>query len=156
MAISTFKATADLQSGMVVKAQSRQFAITIDEPKELGGTDTGMNPVELVLCAFGACQAIVARVYAPKFGLELDAFSVELEGDVDIDGFLNKADVRCGFSEVRYNVHIKCDAPYEKVEEFIAFVGSKCPVGDTISDSVQLVLNKIVLESPVEPAAETA
>lgn len=147
MAISTFKASAHLQSGMVVRAKCRQFEITIDEPKELGGTDTGMNPVELVLCALGACQAIVARVYAPKFGVKLEAFSMELEGDVDIDGFLNKADVRCGFSEVRYNIHVKSDASRETVEEFIAFVGSKCPVGDTMSESVRLVLNKIILEA---------
>lgn len=146
MAISTFKATAHLQKGLVVHAKSRQFEITIDEPKELGGTDTGMNPVELVLCALGACQAIVARVYAPKFGVKLDAFSLELEGDVDLDGFLNKADVRCGFSEVRYNIHIKSDAPRETIEEFVEFIGSKCPVGDTISDGVQLILNKIVLQ----------
>lgn len=147
MSISTFKATAELQKGMVVRAKSRQFEITIDEPKELGGTDTGMNPVELVLCALGACQAIVARVYAPQFGVNLEAFSIELEGDLDIDGFLNKADVRSGFSEVRYNIHIKSDASYEKIEEFVAFIGTKCPVGDTISDSVQLVLNKIVLQA---------
>lgn len=145
MAISTFKATAHLQEGLVVHAKSRQFQITIDEPKELGGTDTGMNPVELVLCALGACQAIVARVYAPKFGVKLDEFSLELEGDVDLDGFLNKADVRCGFSEVRYNIHVKSDASLETIEEFIEFIGSKCPVGDTIADGVQLVLNKIIL-----------
>lgn len=146
MAISTFKATAHLQEGMAVQVKSRQFEITIDEPRELGGTDTGMNPVELTLCALGACQAIVARVYASQFGINLEAFSVELEGDLDIDGFLNKADVRAGFSEVRYNIHVKSDASYEKMEEFIAFVGSKCPVGDTISSNVKLVLNKIVLE----------
>lgn len=147
MAISTFKASAVLQPGMVVRAKSRQFEITIDEPKELGGTDTGMNPVELVLCALGACQAIVARVYAAQFKVNLEAFSMELEGDVDIDGFLNKANVRCGFSEVRYNIHIKSDASREKIEEFVAFIGTKCPVGDTISDGVRLVLNEIVLQA---------
>ncbi len=130
---------------MVVRAKSRQFEITIDEPKGLGGTDTGMNPVELVLCAFGACQAIVARVYAPQFDLDLRDFRVELEGDVDINGFLNKADVRCGFSEIRYNIHIKSDASEKKIQEFVAFIGQKCPVGDTIGEGVQLILNKIIL-----------
>lgn len=130
---------------MVVRAKSRQFEITIDEPKELGGTDTGMNPVELLLCAFGACQAIVARVYAPQFGLELRDFRIELEGDVDIDGFLSRADVRCGFSEIRYNIHIKSDASEKKIQEFAAFVKQKCPVGDTIGEHVRMVLNKVVL-----------
>lgn len=59
-----FQASAHLQDGVQVKVKSRNFQVTIDEPKELGGTDTGMNPVELLLCALGACQAIVARVYA--------------------------------------------------------------------------------------------
>ena|SRR5690625_1568529 len=147
MALSTFKATADLQSGMVVQARSRQFEITIDEPQELGGTDTGMNPVELVLCALGACQAIVARVYAPQFEINLEAFRMELEGDIDIDGFLNKADVRCGFKEVRYNIHIETDASPEKVDKFIDFIQTKCPVGDTIGAGSKLVLNKVILEN---------
>ncbi len=145
MPITTFKASAHLEKGMVVRAKSRQFEIIVDEPKSLGGTDTGMNPVELVLCALGACQAIVARVYAPQFDIVLEDFRMELEGDLDIDGFLNKADVRSGFSEVRYDIHIKSDASHEKIEEFVKFISAKCPVGDTVSDPVHLVLNKIHL-----------
>ncbi|MFP3415824.1 OsmC family peroxiredoxin, partial [Bacillus sp. SIMBA_074] len=49
MPVETFRATAHLQKGMVVKARSRDFALTIDEPRSLGGTDTDMNPVEVVL-----------------------------------------------------------------------------------------------------------
>ncbi len=144
MAISTFKANAHLKEGMIVETQSRQFRITVDEPQALGGTDTGMNPVELVLCALGACQAIVARVYAPQFDINLKQFWMELEGDIDIDGFMNKADVRSGFSEIRYNIHVESDAPAEKLEEFIKFIGQKCPVGDTISAPVKLVLSKVI------------
>lgn len=84
-AIQTFKATAHLQNGVQVKAASRQFELIIDEPKSLGGTDTGMNPVEALLASLGACQAIVARVYAPRFEVKLDDFRVEVEGDLDLD-----------------------------------------------------------------------
>ncbi|UHA74693.1 OsmC family protein [Paenibacillus sp. 481] len=146
MPLETFKATAHLQDGMVVKAKSRHFEITIDEPKSLGGTDTGMNPVELMLCALGACQSIVARVYAPKFNIKLEQFWVEVEGDLDTDGFMNKSDVRRGYSEVRYNIHVKTDASLEQVEKFVEFIERTCPVGDTIHNPVSLVLNKIILE----------
>lgn len=146
MAVETFKATTHLQQGMVVKAKSRSFEITIDEPKSLGGTDEGMNPVELMLCALGACQSIVARVYARKFGIALEGFWVELEGDLDTDGFMNKSDVRRGYSDIRYNIHIKTDAPREKVEEFVEFIERTCPVGDTIANPVNVVLNQIVME----------
>ncbi|MCG7409603.1 OsmC family protein [Paenibacillus sp. ACRRX] len=146
MPVQTFRATASLQEGMVVKAQSRNFEITLDEPKYLGGTDTAMNPVELLLCALGACQSIVARVYAPKFNIELEEFRVEVEGDLDTDGFMNKSDVRRGYSDIRYNIHVKSNATLEQVEEFVQFIERTCPVGDSISNPVNLMLNRIVLE----------
>ena len=60
----------------------------MDEPKELGGSDTGMNPVEMLLCALGSCQAIVAKSFATAHGIDLHDFLVVLEGDLDPDGFL--------------------------------------------------------------------
>ncbi|WHY78208.1 OsmC family protein [Neobacillus sp. WH10] len=146
MPMTTFKAAAHLQKGVQVKAKSRNFEITIDEPKELGGTDTGMNPVELTLAALGACQAIVARVYARKFKIEFDDLWIDVEGDLDTDGFMNKSDVRRGYSDIRFNFHIATDAPREKVEEFVAFIEKTCPVGDTIANPVNLKLNEIILE----------
>ncbi|NGP44502.1 OsmC family protein [Bacillaceae bacterium SIJ1] len=147
MAKTVFKTTAHLQDGVQVKVKSRNFEITVDEPKNLGGTDTGMNPVELVLGALGACQAIVARIYAKKFQIEFSDFWIELEGDLDPDGFLLKADVRKGYTDIRYNIHIKTDAPKEKVEEFVAFIEQTCPVGDTLAQPVQLKVNQIVIEN---------
>lgn len=144
---TVFKASAHLQEGLQVLARSRNFEFTIDEPESLGGTDTGMNPVEVVLAALGACQAIVARVYAKKFEIEFSQLWVELEGDLDTDGFMNISDVRRGFSEIRYNIHIKTEASQEKVAEFISFVEKTCPVGDTIANPVTLRLNNIIIES---------
>lgn len=148
-AVQTFKATAHLQDGVKVKTTSRHFELTIDEPKSLGGTDTGMNPVEALLVSLGACQSIVARVYAPKFGINLEDFRVEVEGDIDLDGFFNKSDVRPGYSDIRYTFFIKTDSPQEKVEEFVQFLESKCPVGDTIANPVNLKLAGIVIENPL-------
>lgn len=147
MAVETFTASAHLQEGVVVKVRSRNFELTIDEPKSLGGTDTGMNPVEAVLGALGACQSIVARVYAKKFNVRLDDFRVELEGDIDLDGFFNRSDVRKGYSDIRYTFHIKTDSPREQVEKFIEFLENTCPVGDTIANPVNLTLNGIVIEN---------
>ncbi|MGX4585344.1 OsmC family protein [Paenibacillus chitinolyticus] len=147
MATTTFKASAHLQEGVVVKVSSRNFEFTIDEPKSLGGTDTGMNPVEVLLGSLGACQSIVARVYAKKFNINLEDFRVEVEGDLDLDGFFKKADVRPGYSDIRYTFYIKTDAPRERVEEFVKFVEETCPVGDTIANLVNLKLNGIVIEN---------
>lgn len=146
MAVQTFKATAHLQDGVKVITKARQFELIIDEPKSLGGTDTGMNPVEVLLASLGACQSIVARVYAPKFDVKLEDFQVEVEGDLDLDGFFNRAEVRPGYSDIRYTFRIKTDSPQEKVEEFVKFLESKCPVGDSIANPVNLKLDQIIIE----------
>ncbi|MEF2247455.1 MULTISPECIES: OsmC family protein [unclassified Paenibacillus] len=148
-AVQTFKATAHLQEGVRVVTKARQFELIIDEPKSLGGTDTGMNPVEVLLASLGACQSIVARVYAPKFGVNLEDFQVDVEGDLDLDGFFNRSEVRPGYSDIRYVFRIKTDSPQDKVEEFVAFLESKCPVGDTIANAVNLKLDRIEIERPL-------
>lgn len=147
--VQTFKATAHLQEGVKVVTNVRQFEFVIDEPKSLGGTDTGMNPVEALLASLGACQSIVARVYAPKFDVILEDFRVDVEGDLDLDGFFNRSDVRPGYSDIRYTFYIKTPSSSEKVEQFVEFLERKCPVGDTIAAPVNLKLNRIVIENEV-------
>jgi len=147
MSVETFKASAHLQEGVAVNVRARDFEIRIDEPKSLGGTDTGMNPIEALLGSLAACQSIVARVYARKFDIRLDDFRVEVEGDIDLDGFFDKSDVRRGYSDIRYTFHIKTDAPRERVEEFVAYLEKQCPVGDTLAAPVNLTLSGIVIEN---------
>ena len=136
MANQVFKANAQLKEKVLVETTARQHRVFVDEPAALGGDDTAMNPVELLLSALGACQSIVARTYADQFDIDLKDFRVELEGDLDTDGFLNKADVRSGFSNIRSTYHIDTDAPEEKVAEFLQFLEKHCPVGDTIENAV--------------------
>ncbi|MEA4832871.1 MAG: OsmC family protein [Oscillospiraceae bacterium] len=145
--LTTFKATArKLPDGLQVETNSRGFKILIDEPKELGGTDTGMNPVEGLLCALGACQTIVASAFAAKHKIKFKEFYVELEGDLDPDGFLGRADVRKGFQEIRYTMHFVTDQPKEKIEEYVKFIEGSCPVGDCLINGVKLVLAGIKLD----------
>lgn len=99
MGILNVQATATLKENVRVEVEARGHRLIIDEPEALGGTDQGMNPVELLLSALGACQAIVARTYAKKFGIDLKSFRVDLEGELDIDGFPRKIRRPCRFPE---------------------------------------------------------
>ncbi|MBN2048666.1 MAG: OsmC family protein [Anaerolineaceae bacterium] len=148
MAQVTFKATArKMDGGLSVESESRGFKFILDEPPSLGGTDAGMNPVEALLGALGACQTIVAFAFAKAHGIALEDFWIELEGDLDTDGFLKgKPGVRNGFSEVRLTTHIKSDASEEKAREFVEFIHSRCPVGDSMANLTQIVQGDIVLE----------
>jgi len=146
MPLTTFKATARKKDGLTVECEARGFKITLDEPEEIGGGNTGMNPVEALLCGLGACQTIVAASFAPKHGIDLQDFWVELEGDIDTDGFMGLSDVRPGYSNIRFNMHVKSNASEEKIYEFIKFLEKRCPAMDTLANEVKLEKAKVTIE----------
>ena len=147
MAVVTFKATSKLMSGLQVDNYVRDFKIRMDEPQNLGGTDTGMNPVEALLAALGSCVTIVAAAFAKAHNIDLQNFWVELEGDLDPDGFLKgKPGVRNGFQEVRLTPHIQSSSSPEDIEEFMEFVKSRCPVSDVMINGTVVIPEKPILE----------
>lgn len=139
--------TVKSAEGLKTTTSVREFDVICDEPAESGGTNLGMNPVELLLASLGSCMTIAAFYLAPSQGIEVKSFSVELEGDVDPDGFMGlNPDVRNGFSEIRITPHISCDATEEKARAFVELVASRCPVHDTISNGTGIVCKDIVVE----------
>ena len=144
----TFKVVAKKTGdGLQVQSDARGFKIIMDEPEDLGGTNTGMNPVESLLCALGSCQTIVAYAFAEAKGINLEGFHVELEGDLDPDGFMGLAEgVRNGFQEIRYSMHFKSDASKEDLEDYAKFIESRCPVGDCLQNGVSMKLTNVVVE----------
>ncbi|HCK88098.1 MAG TPA: peroxiredoxin [Erysipelotrichaceae bacterium] len=138
--LTTFKASAKkTATGLQVETQARNFTLTIDEPEALGGTDTGMNPVEAVLCALGACQAIVCAAFAASQDFSYEEFWMDVEGDLDPDGFMGLADCRNGYQEIRFTHHFKTDEPQEKIDAFSQFIEDHCPVGDNLANGVKLI-----------------
>lgn len=144
MATEVFKANAKLTTGIRIECESRGHKIVLDEPESLGGSNTGMNPVENVLCALGACQAIVARAFAEAKGINLKEFNVEVEGDLDTDGFQGLSDVRSGFQVIRTKAHVKADNTEEEIKEFVDFIEKTCPVADTIRNSAKMISEVII------------
>ncbi len=71
-------------------AQIGDRQVVIDEPKSLGGTDQGPNPVEYLLAALGGCISILVSMFADRHKVELKGVKVHVEGDLDPDGFMKK------------------------------------------------------------------
>lgn len=143
--VTTFKAEALLTNNFTVECTARGHKFVIDEAKTLGGKDSGMNPIEATLSALGACQAIIARLFAASRGIELKGFRIELEGDIDLSAF-NKAGTSHPphIEEIRTKVYIKSNASEEKVREFVTFVENNCPVADLLKNPSQLIPEVII------------
>ena len=75
----------------------RQHELTVDEPAQLGGGDTGPSPLELVCAALASCTTITLRMYADRKAWPLEEIEarvaharlrVERDGQAsDVDRF---------------------------------------------------------------------
>src|SRR6202161_3556742 len=107
-AAAIFSADSRQVEGLRSETKIRQFSVTVDEPPSLGGTDTGPNPVELVLAALATCQEITYPVHATAPWMPLDSVSVKLDGVLDLRGFFAVDErVRPGFTGVQGTVTLK-------------------------------------------------
>ena len=87
------------------------FELDADEPLILVGTDTGANPVEHLLNALSACLTTSLVYHAALRGIQIDELESELEGDLDVRGFMGLSDeVRKGYENIRVNFKVKTDA----------------------------------------------
>jgi uncharacterized OsmC-like protein len=90
-----------------------------DEPPILAGTDKGANPVEHLLNALSACLTTTLVYHAAIRGIKIDELESDLEGDIDLRGFLGLTnEVRKGYQNIRVNFKVKTDA--ENIEKLKA------------------------------------
>ena len=137
---TVWQASTKWKGGFRVLTCSREFTLSADEPDMLCGTDTAANPVEMVLQAYGACLTIGYAMNAAVRGINLDDIQVELEGDIDLPGFLgleppkeSNMDKLPGYKSIKANVKLKGDADPKVLQELHEHVIKTSPVGVTLT-----------------------
>ncbi len=115
------------------ETRSELFIFDADEPPILHGGDKGANPVEFVLHALGACMTTTMVYHAASRGIEIGAVSSELEGDIDVRGFMGLSDdVRKGYHDVRVKMRVQSNANPDQLAELAKY----SPVYDIVSNSL--------------------
>jgi uncharacterized OsmC-like protein len=95
------------------------FEWNADEPPLLAGKDRGANPVEHLLAALAACVTTTLIYHAAIRGIKIDELESNLEGDIDLRGFLGLTnEVRRGYENIRVNFKVKTDE--ENIEKLKA------------------------------------
>jgi uncharacterized OsmC-like protein len=134
----TFKTETVWQDGSISKTKARKFEITTDEPEVLGGKDSGIDPIELLLGSVATCVAIGFATQAAKRGIDLKDFTIETEGDIDVRGYFGFEGTRPGFQNVRYTLKVKSDAPEQELKEILKIAEATSPMFDNVSRGVPI------------------
>lgn len=149
-----FRASTQLLNGVRCSAKIRDFdEIHVDEPPSLGGNDSAMNPVELILAALGTCQEIMYAAYASVMDIQLDSVSVDVKGVLDLRGLFGMDEnIPAGYSSVSYITKLSSPESREKIEQLVQAVEAHCPVQDTLSRPIpvsgSVLLNDKALTEP--------
>ncbi len=124
-------------------SRAKPFIVDGDEPSVLLGTDHAPNAVETVLHALASCLAVGFAYNAAAQGIEIRSLEFDLEGELDLHGFLGLADdVRAGYSNIRVTYRLDCDAPQHKVEELLTQVQKTSPVLDILRNPVSVSITR--------------
>jgi uncharacterized OsmC-like protein len=117
----------------------RRFSIDIDEPRELGGSNSFANPQEHLIAALNACMTVGYVAQCAVRGITLESLAIETDGEIDLRGFLGiDPAVPQGYENLSYTVRIKGNGTREQFAEVHKAVMATSPNFYNLSQPVVL------------------
>jgi uncharacterized OsmC-like protein len=120
------------------RSRAAPFVLVGDEPPVLLGRNYGPNAVELLLAALGFCFSVGFVANAAARGIELEALTYEIEGDLDVRSFLGiGGEARPGYEGIRAKAIVKAAGASEReLHELCTYVQDTSPVRDVLANPV--------------------
>jgi len=119
-----------LTEGYRTHIQIRDHEIISDEPTDVGGSDTGPTPTELLAGALGACTAMTLRMYAKNKQWPLEGVEVEIEQQ-------EERTPTGSVTRIQRKIQLHGPLDEEQKQRMLAIAG-KCPVARMITGTVEL------------------
>jgi putative redox protein len=106
-----------------------------DEPRAVGGTDTGPTPYDFLLTALGACTSMTLRMYAARKKLALRRVTVRLRHEK-----IHAEDSASGDGRVDLMTrHIQIEGDLSQAErQRLIEIADKCPVHRTLEGDIRV------------------
>ncbi|NOV20276.1 OsmC family peroxiredoxin [Ensifer adhaerens] len=117
------------QGGLRCEVTTGDFVIAVDEPVDVGGTETGPMPTELLLASVASCFTLAVAYNAKKLSIALDNLAVSVTGIYEGPRF----------SEIRITAKLGCDPAH--VEALVLRAERTCYVANTLRSRPNIVVN---------------
>ena len=132
---------ASYGAGQDFPGRDGKFTMAADEPPILLGEDKAANPVEHLLHALASCVTTSIVYHAAARGIPLDGVESQLEGELDLHGFLGlDPKVRRGFKSITMKVRISGNLTEEQKQEVVKLGPQFSPVYDMLTNSVPVTV----------------
>ncbi len=122
------------ESATKMNIRAGKFKLIIDEPKNMGGSDEGPSPVQVLLMSLAGCLNVTGHEVAKQRGMNLWNLKITIEGEMNPCNFMGCSfDERAGFQNI--NVNVKADfedSTEEEIKSWLLETESRCPVTDNI------------------------
>lgn len=127
-------------------SHKQRFELDADEPSILAGDDSDPNPVEHLLHALASCVTTSMVAHAAVRGIEIRKLESQLEGDIDLRGFLGlDPSVPKGYTNIRLSFKVDTDTDnLSKLRELAAF----SPVYSTLTNGTNVEITIDPMSSP--------
>ncbi len=107
---------------------ARNHSIIADEPAEVGGTDLGFKPGELLAASLASCTGITLRMYADRKKWDLQETMI----DVTVDS--NTPD---GDSKIQMSIRLFGDLDADQRARLLEIAGN-CPIHKMLKNPISL------------------
>ncbi|WP_158535128.1 OsmC family protein [Acaryochloris thomasi] len=96
----------------------RDFTLVIDEPKEIGGSNLGPNPQEVLLSAINSCILATFTELCTAYGIRLEKAEIKSSGYLDLRGFFGlDPSIVPGCQSLYWTLIVKGDATAKQFQE---------------------------------------
>ncbi|MGI9436625.1 MAG: bifunctional alpha/beta hydrolase/OsmC family protein [Geminicoccaceae bacterium] len=115
-----------------------EHELLADEPKAVGGDDTGPGPYDYVLAGLGACSSMTVRLYAERKGWPLDRVTVRLKHQKIHAEDCADCETRTGkLDEIERRLSFEGDLNDDQRARLLE-IADKCPVHRTLTQEVKI------------------
>ena len=123
-----------------INLTSGRFSLIIDEPINMGGTDDGPSPIQVLLMSLAGCLNVTGHEVAKQRGLKLNGMKIKIEGVMNPCAFIGCSfDERAGFQQIKVTVDPDMEnVTNEEITAWLEETENRCPVTDNIRTGTKL------------------